>query len=208
MKPRGFELVQPILVPRAGTHEEIITAVGLASLVAHLDDRDNPVWHRWLTAAPAKSVRRVKAPSHIAQVLQWAQEQGVAHAQVGGVLALAPFSYAEMPKRVRGSQVDGIDYGREDTCALPAHHATVEVITLESLTTGKAAAQVAHAVWGWHRKVPGWNPVTGIKLSFTTTAGLARAAEGDRAVRVHDGGFTEVAPGTMTAVALPLRHRH
>ncbi len=204
MEPRGFDLVQPILVPRKGSHEHIVAAAGTASLLAYLTDPVDPRWSRWLHAAPAKSVRRVKGPSHITQVRQWAQEAGAAHAYICGVLALVPFTYDDMPKRVRGSQVNGIDYPRVGSSGCEPSGAGIEVLTLASLSTGKAAAQVAHAVWGWHRTNPQWEPDAGFHLSFVTPAELAEAAQSRASVPIYDAGFTEVDPGTLTAVALPV----
>ncbi len=204
MEPRGFDLVQPILVPRSGSHEHIVAAVGTASLLAYLTDPGDPRWNRWLQSAPAKTVRRVKGQSHITQVRQWAQEVGAAHAHICGVLALAPLSYDEMPKRVRGSQVNGIDYPRVGSSECKPSGAGIEVLTLVSLSTGKAAAQVAHAVWGWHRTDPQWEPAAGFHLSFVTPAELGEAAQSRAGVTVYDAGFTEVDPGTLTAVARPV----
>src|SRR5690625_7983724 len=117
MKPRTFDLVQPILVPRTGTHEEIILGAAHASLRAFLaDDRagaDGGLWQTWLTQAPAKSVRRDKAASHLDQIRQWARESGEPVEERLGVIALPPAPYGEEPRRARGHQVQGVDSAPE-----------------------------------------------------------------------------------------------
>lgn len=199
MKERGFTLVQPILVPRTGGHEETIRAVAIASRLAHLASPADPRWEQWLRDAPAKSVRRVKAPSHLDQALNWARSQGVPYSFHDGVLALVPMAYSEMPGRVRGSQVHGIDYPPSGN---PRPTAPVTVSLLAGLSTGKAAAQAAHGVWAWARAHPHWNPLTGIEVRFTDAAGLIAAADCG-GVTIRDGGLTEVDPGTVTAVVSP-----
>jgi peptidyl-tRNA hydrolase len=65
------------------------------------------------------------------------------------------------------------------------------------MTTGKAAAQCGHAAHLLLRARGAW---PGLRVRVVDADEWSRAvAEAD--VVVRDGGFTEVAPGTMTAVA-------
>src|SRR5699024_6189130 len=115
--------VQPILVPRSGTHLATIEAVAAASIAAYLDARaagePSPAWETWLSVAPAKTVRRVKAGAHLDQLREWARETGADHAvrtlATGDVIALTPMHYGEFPRRAAGAQVNGLDYEREGT---------------------------------------------------------------------------------------------
>lgn len=207
MKPRPFDLVQPILVPRTGTHEEIILGAAHASLRVYLaDDRGGEAgdrWQTWLTEAPAKTVRRVKAPSHLDQIRQWAAHEGVPIGEHLGVLALPPASYEEMPKRVRGAQVNGVDYDPLPTPVPPANGSRLRIATLARLTTGKAAAQVAHAAWRWYLAHADGDLEASFALSLVSPSELHALSKQPGALAVRDAGFTEVAPGTVTAIALP-----
>lgn len=198
MHPRDFELIQPIIVPRSGTHEGIIMAVARASYLAYATSPQSPTWRQWLAEAPAKSVRKVKAPSHVDQVRTWAESEGIAHAFVDGVLALVPTTYEGMHRRVRGSQVHGVDFP-----SAPREQDSdpeFEVVVLDGLSTGKAAAQAAHALWGWHLT----NPAAPLDAPFEVVFRSARDLDdlsGRGTYQVRDAGFTEVSPGTLTALA-------
>lgn len=202
MRARDFDLVQPILVPRTGVHEETVRAVALASVLAHDADPAHPAWERWLQEAPAKSVRKVKAPGHLDQVEEWARAADVPHARREGILALVPMAYEQMPPRVRGAQVQGVNFPRRSPAADDGGApASLEVLTRADLSTGKAAAQAAHALWAWRRRDPTWTPRHGVEVAFVSPAEIAVAAAAADVAVVHDGGFTEVSPGTLTAVA-------
>jgi peptidyl-tRNA hydrolase len=76
------------------------------------------------------------------------------------------------------------------------------------MTTGKAMAQAAHAAQlGWRSLGPAarkqWQAV-GFPLAVRdASARQWAAAVAAGAPVVHDGGFTEVEPGTATALFLP-----
>jgi len=195
----AYDLGQPILVPRAGTHERTVAAVALASRLAFHSNPTDPAWERWM-GRPAKTVRKAKATAHVEQVLAWAREAGAPHAYVDGVLALAPHRPSELPARVRGAQVQGVDFARLGEA--PRSRGGPQVFILDSLSTGKAGAQAAHALWGWALRHPQWHPREGITVEFAGPARLDAAAGDGGAAAVHDAGLTEVAPGTLTAVAL------
>src|SRR5699024_1517123 len=82
-----------------------------------------------------------------------------------------------------------------------SHEAPLRIATLRSLTTGKAAAQVAHAAWRWFLNQTGGAPEPWFTLSFVSPSEIRALSTQPGALPVRDAGFTEVAPGTVTAVA-------
>ena len=75
------------------------------------------------------------------------------------------------------------------------------------MTALKTAAQCAHAAQYALRTAPpdrraGWAAAAYRCVVVRASAGLWAAVADDAPVQVHDAGFTEVAPGTRTAVAL------
>lgn len=93
----------------------------------------------------------------------------------------------------------------------PARAPVVLLSPHAEMTTGKAMAQAAHAAQlGWRASTPAqrdaWR-TTGFELAVRdATPRQWQAAVAAGAPVVHDGGFTEVEPGTATALTvLPWR---
>jgi peptidyl-tRNA hydrolase len=121
--------------------------------------------------------------------------------------ALLPGPVDEVPKVVSRLQIGGTDLP-DDAPGPPARG--VPVIWVNGalgMTVGKAAAQVGHASMldaaarGLHA-VP---PYAVRAAAPEHWAQLCRAVERGEAVAVRDAGFTEVAPGTITAITTPDR---
>lgn len=207
------DLVQPILVAKGGTHTETILCAARASLAAYLTPflSGHPVstsWEPWLTGRFTKSVRRAPR-SHLDKALEHAAAAGwdVAGQQIGDSAAVAtiPMAYEHYPKVFAKAQVAGTDMPR-DSSTLKSDGGP-RIALLGTLSTGKGAAQAAHALWLWavphlhgdRTRLSSWldggMPVT---LSTATPQTLSKIADGGIAVR--DAGLTEVAPDTVTAV--------
>ncbi|WP_417219613.1 hypothetical protein [Arthrobacter sp.] len=203
MKP-----VQPIVV-RPSTHLETIAAAALASglALAAADPASEP-WASWLGGSFTKSVRRAKRPVELDKVrlldLPWAE------ISVGGATAIgfAPLDAAGFPPAIKRLQVTGLDLPVEGT--VPAGGcfghpgALVPLVELNAdvaMSTGKAAAQAAHAPGAWlltlgpsARRT--WADEPGLHLG---TASFAQDAEKPASIVITDNGLTEIAPGTRTA---------
>ena len=71
------------------------------------------------------------------------------------------------------------------------------------MSSGKVVAQVAHAAVMAAAALPAWAEA-GAPGRLVAPRGFAElAARDDLAARVVDAGLTEVAPGTVTVLALP-----
>lgn len=207
------ELVQPILVAKAGTHTETILCAARASLAAYLTPllagrAVAPAWEQWLAGLFTKSVRR--APRrHLDKALEWATAAGhdVAGQEFGDSAAVAtvPMPYATYPKVLAKAQVAGTDLPRDNTTLKSATGPQVHL--LGTLSTGKAAAQAAHALWLWAlpqltdapSALAAW-ALDGMPMSVSTARAEVLTDLASHGPVVRDAGLTEVAPNTVTAV--------
>lgn len=203
-----MRLVQPIVV-KPSTHFETIAAVALASglALAQADTGAEP-WASWLGASFTKSVRRTKRDAELAK----ARLLGIAQAEItiGGAtaIAFAPMDADGFPPPIKRLQVTGLDLqGQgEVPAATSFSHPTPVVPSIElnadvAMSSGKAAAQAAHALGAWLLAQPAsvreaWAAEPGLHLATTSFA--ADAGEPSCLVIV-DNGLTEIAPGTPTA---------
>ncbi|ROR76040.1 Peptidyl-tRNA hydrolase [Plantibacter flavus] len=196
-------LVQPIVV-LPSNHFETIAAAALASALACAGaDRSGAPWSDWLSAGFTKSVRRAKRPADLDRVRAVAltrTEIGVGEAVA---MAFAPIVYADSPPPISRLQVSGLDLAREQTTfTLPgAIVPQVQINATVAMTTGKTAAQVAHALGVWVLTMPSelvhsWVENPGLELVTCPFSGDT-GEPGSWAV-VRDNGLTEIPAGTAT----------
>lgn len=200
-----------------GTHLETIAAVAIASAVSASTPRPEHVgeWAAWFDGAFTKTVRRATRSAQIAKLeadllVQAEHQTGSAKAY-----AYAPMTYDRFPKHLRQLQVSGLDVDRDTDrtpdyfateSALQTPHAPLVVISRDvSMSTGKTAAQVAHALVAWTQFLPEhelerWSQHPALRLQY---GGLDEIAA-DQSITIQDNGLTEIAPGTATVrIALP-----
>ena len=171
-------------------------------------------WHatlaRWCDGRIRKVVRRARAT-------RWTELDGMpgVTAEFAGaeVRALLPHPVADPPPALARLQIAGLDLPRESvdtdvTTGVDAPVLTIAVAPDLALTSGKACAQVGHAsqlalleleravVLAWARS---GHPVRVVEVDAEQWRRLVTAGSGVALVR--DGGFTEVAPGTVTCAA-------
>lgn len=252
---RSQTWVQPIIVAKTGTHEDTVWLAARASVAVYLGDPDATVlgepltgeektrlayrYHQWLSGPFTKTVRRATEDKML-DVAIWARLHRIPMARLADghgcvALALPPMRYADLPRQISRLQVAGTDLPRVGS-AWNAHRGGVEhgqawppvdLYVDEQLTTGKAAAQAAHALWMWMLDVERTgtpirpNPVLQawaeegypVALCMCEATELARGLDliehqprgengSQRAFPVRDAGLTEVAPNTLTAMAV------
>jgi peptidyl-tRNA hydrolase len=176
------------------------------------DDRSAPggTWYRRVAQWDGGPIRKVVRRARGAR---WEATDDPPHVEVahrGAVVRVFPPAPLDhMPGVLARLQVGGTDLPRFGT---PAPHVAgglaVALTPGHPLTTGKAAAQCAHAAHLAWRSMPDdalgrWR-ATGFVVRVLAPDGEAWARGLRLApVQVHDAGYTEVPAGTVTAVAWP-----
>ncbi len=223
----------PIVVRRSkarlSRHIDVLEATARA-VVTFLDDpRSQPggEWHDavdyWREGAIRKVVRRgdgkkfddAKALGCVSVthggLLAGATHHGVSHDGVeefapAEVLVFPPGPVQPLPRELAKLQVGGTEFPVVGESATRAAEAvvTIEVTPLETLTTGKAAAQCGHAAQLAYELMPAevrdrWRGSSfGLRVVTPTKDSWA---ENERPVSVTDAGFTEVDGPTETTRA-------
>ncbi|MCP9954496.1 peptidyl-tRNA hydrolase [Actinomadura madurae] len=126
------------------------------------------------------------------------------------VRAFPPGPVSDVPPQLAKLQVAGLDLPDEAEPGPPPEppYAAIALNPDVTITTGKAAAQCGHAAQlllrrGRRRHVAAWVEA-GARVHLARDVPWSRCVK-EAAVAVRDGGFTEVAPGTMTATAWLVR---
>lgn len=200
--PKHDTYQQPIVV-LATTHEATVTAAALAS-VAALNTVISENWAPWLEGAFTKTVRRAKNPTQFSRI------SGLPGAgpiqQVGDALAVgfAPTTVEEMDPALRKLQVAGTDCGHTGQWPRAGQNPLRVVVNSGlGMTTGKTAAQVAHALMAHVLQQESGYDVALENLLVEEEDGEAFISLADRAsVVIEDAGRTEIEPGSMTVLVL------
>ena len=201
-----MSLVQTIVV-KPSTHFDTVAAAALASglAMAHADLSSDP-WHSWFGGGFTKSVRRVKRHIELERIRGLELEN--AEVTVGDAVALAfvPARYEGSPREISRLQVSGLDLAHDaDRFRSPgAVTPRIEINADVEMTTGKTAAQVAHALGAWLLAQPlstrlAWSSNPGIHIGEVGFAAYAAEGPDDASIiTIVDHGLTEIAPGTAT----------
>jgi peptidyl-tRNA hydrolase len=209
-------LVQPIVLlidkDAPPAHLDAVKAAASASVDAIAEDclgtphGDRPeVWRQWLSGPFTKTVRR-------ANPKQWAKlpaPTGEAACGTARAVAYRPASYDSLDKAISRLQVSGTDLSPA-AVESPLRQSPVLLINASlGMTTGKAAAQAAHALMAYWLKLERDNDrawaAAGSPFSIIEVDAGRFAAAADSAVKgtlIRDNGLTEIAPGSATAMVL------
>jgi peptidyl-tRNA hydrolase len=167
----------------------------------------------WVDAVAAWDGQRIRKVVRRARGAEWRRAltvDGLDVAQGSAeVRVYPPIPVDAWPPELSRLQVGGTNL--TDADPLPAAPPDVPLVLLSphvEMTTGKAMAQAAHAAQlGWRslrrRRRAKWRDA-----GFPIAVRDAAEKQWDAALRsgapvVHDGGFTEVEPGTATALFVP-----
>ncbi|WP_415974393.1 peptidyl-tRNA hydrolase [Rhodococcus sp. 077-4] len=193
---------------------ELLEAAARATVALCLDPRVgvDASWHEAFTEWTSARIRKV---ARRARGAQWVAAQDVPGVtiDVGGASARAfvPGRVGDLDPRIKRLQIGGTDVADEDELP-PSPGPVLWVDASLSMTVGKAAAQVGHASMllagamsaeqcrEWAASDFACSVRSADPEQWARALGELRSG---RAVAVRDAGFTEVAPGSTTVIAVP-----
>jgi peptidyl-tRNA hydrolase len=209
--PWAMQIV--VLVERdpAPQHTAVLCATASAVAVALAaftepdgDPRIRARTERWRSGPIRKVVRRARGAG-------WSRQLAVPgvfvhRAHDVEVAVHVPGPVDEVDPEVARLQVGGLVLHDTDPDDVPQAKVRLVLNPQVALTTGKAAAQVGHAAQLVLQTIPAINAREWVTAGAAVAVTVGAEAEWDRLlgtapVVVADGGFTEVAPGTITVVA-------
>lgn len=196
-------LVQPILVGPTGSHLEVIEAVMISSTLHLIEHHHDPSVVKWLDNGFTKSVRHVNA-TKLSSLLDPSADPSPCVFQVGAACAASftPMAYDDFPPLLRRARVSGLERERRD---MPRQGRMEGVVFLNAelgMTTGKAAAQAAHALNVWalgQRNINDHDVLSNCVREVDAELFDLACGQNPQGV-IHDAGHTEIEAGSATAV--------
>ena len=197
-------LVQVIAV-KADNHIDTIKTVAIASALTLATTDPSEKLEKWLDTDYRKTVRKVSKISQLDKIKELPYATNF-RKDSGNVYTFDLMTYGEMPKELRKLQVSGLDYKDKK---LPKKSKVnkdfIPVIILNTdikATTGKMAAQAAHALCKWVLEtdpaiVSKWITRPDCELIGISFKGL-KPNKRDH-ILVKDNWVTEIKKGSTTA---------
>jgi peptidyl-tRNA hydrolase len=194
--------VQALIAARAGSHEEVVVAAARASVRAWLMAPSEPGWEPWITGRFVKSVRRAR-PAEFERICS----RALAVEVEGGarVASFAPIPMEEWWEPLRKLHVG--QFERERSGVWPPQEGGPRLLINPQIemSTGKTAAQVAHALFAWTlRRDQGpraeWAEA-GLPFGVESGSSEFSSLIESWPIVIRDAGRTEIEPGTVTVIA-------
>lgn len=199
-----------INVPKANppARNAVLVDAARCVLAVCLDPRagQDGFWRDGLASWYSHRIRKV---ARRARNKAWDDVQALPGATIGAVRAFVPSPVSDVPHEIAKLQIKGTELEAGDELLLDDAHPTILTNASLGMSAGKAAAQVGHAsmlyaaalpldaVQAWAREGFALNVREVPADVFNALVGVPGAAA------VRDAGFTEVAPGSTTALTLP-----
>lgn len=208
-EPWALSLVVRVERDRVPTRTDVLVAAARAVVLLLADERVTDPDGELHDAVATWRAGHIRKITRRARGARFERTGALPHVEASAgdavVRAFAPHPRDAVPEVLRTLQVGGLDLADPEGPAAPPARADVLTVRLSpgvDMTTGKAAAQVGHAAQLAWEELPAaatrrWS-AAGFGVRVLTGAPVLAPA--DR-VDVRDGGYTEVAPGTLTASA-------
>ncbi|MEH0147392.1 peptidyl-tRNA hydrolase [Corynebacterium sp. Q4381] len=186
----------------------VLVDAARAVLAVCLDPRasQDGFWRDGLAGWYSHRIRKV---ARRARNKAWDDVQTLPGATVGAVRAFVPSPVSDVPHEIAKLQIKGTEIEAGEELTLVDAHPTILINASLGMSAGKAAAQVGHASMLYAAALPldavqAWAR-EGFALNVREVPADAFNALVDApgAAAVRDAGFTEVAPGSITALTLP-----
>ena len=162
----------------------------------------------WRDALDAWYSHRIRKVARRARNKAWDDVQVLPGVTVGSVRAFVPSAVSEVPHSIAKLQIKGTEIEPGEVRPLDSEAPLIALDTSLQMSAGKAVAQAGHASmllaaaretsWVQQWAQAGF-PLNVRELPREEFAELAARPE---TVAVRDAGFTEVAPGSTTAIAI------
>ena len=207
--PWALSLVVRVERDPLPAHTDVLVAAARAVVLLLTDERvtaPDGELHEAVAAWRAGHIRKI---TRRARGVRFERTAELPHVEAtcgdAVVRAFAPHPRDTVPEVLRTLQVGGLDLGDPEGLAVPPARPDLLTVRLSpgvGMTTGKAAAQVGHAAQLAWEQLPAATTQRWLAagLAVRVLTGAPVLAPGER-VDVRDGGYTEVAPGTLTASA-------
>ncbi|KAF0846571.1 peptidyl-tRNA hydrolase [Nocardia caishijiensis] len=216
--PAMVQAMQMVLhIPKTDppARSALLAAAAAAAVAVCLDPRSGP-GGEWEARYLAWKRSRIRKVARRARGAQW-----VAAGEVDGVTvdldgaqarAFVPGPVGAIDPRIRKLQIGGTDLEHDEPGPPDPDLPVLWVNSALEMSVGKAAAQVGHASMLLAGALPVEAAATWAEHGFRCAvrdadpwhwAELVDRVSAGRAVAVRDAGFTEVAPGSMTVIAVP-----
>lgn len=190
------------------TRNQVLVCAARATLAVCLDPRagQDGFWRDGLAGWYSHRIRKV---ARRARNKAWDDVQALAGATVGAVRAFVPSPVSDVPHAIAKLQIKGTELEAGEELLLIDAHPTILTNASLGMSAGKTAAQVGHAsmlyaatlsrdaAWQWAGEDFALNVREVPDEVFNALVDVPGA------VAVRDAGFTEVAPGSTTALTLP-----
>ncbi|MGQ4596669.1 peptidyl-tRNA hydrolase [Nocardia sp. R6R-6] len=193
----------------------VLAAAATAAIALCLDERVGAggVWEARYLAWKRSRIRKLARRARGAQWRACCGVDGVT-VEIDGAQAraLVPGPVGAVDPVIKRLQIGGTDLDHDDPGPPAPELPVLWVNAALGMTLGKAAAQVGHAGMLLAGALPVEHALRWAELGFRCAvreadarhwASLATQVADGSAVAVRDAGFTEVAPGSMTVIAVP-----